>query len=192
MLSACAGVVVAGDHHRLVHPDLADRGGPLGDRGLARARGVVEGVDPSRPCRPVQVAVGDAVVECRERPAFAGVALTHHLGQPQRTELAADGAQPTAGLDRGELARVADRDHLRPRLLGRLEQPRGRAGRCHAGLVEHDHAPLGERVAELVDVDQQPVKRPRRDPGLVGQLARRTTGRRDTEHLVAGVFVELA
>ena len=67
-----------------------------------------------------------------------------------------------------------------------------RASRCHAGLVEHDHTPLRERVAELVEVDQQPVKRARRDAGLVGQLARSTARRRDTEDLVAGFFVELA
>src|SRR6202011_2090863 len=102
-------------------------------------------------------------------------------------ELAADRAQPAAGLYRGELAGVADRDDLRPRPLRGLEQPRGRAGGRHPGLVEDDHAPLRQTVAELVQVDQQPVERTRGDARLVAQLARATAGRRDTEHLVAEI-----
>ena len=64
--------------------------------------------------------VQDVRAFLRERTAFAGVTLAHHLGQPQRPELTPDGAQPPAGLDRRELARVADRNHLHPHPLRRL------------------------------------------------------------------------
>ena len=44
---------------------------------------------------------------------------------------------------------------------------------------------LGESVAELLDVDQRPIDRARRDPGLVGELARAAAGRREPDHPVA-------
>ena len=43
-----------------------------------------------------------------------------------------------------------------------------------------------------VDVDQAAVDRARRDPGLVGELARRPRRRRQADHRVSGALVELA
>ena len=60
-----AGVVVASDHDCLLDTNLTDRAGPLGDRDLARANCVVEGVDPSGAHCPVEITVRDTVVQCR-------------------------------------------------------------------------------------------------------------------------------
>src|ERR1035441_1291051 len=45
-----AGVVVAGDHHRLLNTNLANGACPLDDRGITRAGSVFERVDPSGLC----------------------------------------------------------------------------------------------------------------------------------------------
>ena len=91
----------------------------------------------------------------------------------QRAELAADRAQPSARLrptraDRGRRSRSpSHRLARRPRAAARSAasapfRPR-RARSRHA---------VGQPVAELLEIDQQPVERARRDPGLLGQLAR--------------------
>ncbi len=119
-----------------------------------------------------------------ERAPLRRVALAHHLSQPHRAELAADRGEPAARLHRGELPRVADRDHLRPRLLGRLEQPRASAGWLPCPpRRESARIRCGSSSPSCVEVEQQPVERPRRHPRLLGQLARRATSRRDAEHL---------
>ncbi len=94
---------------------------PLGERLFARAGGVAERLDPPVALGPLEVALGVAVVQCAERPALRGVALAHHLRELLRAERAADRAKPSAGLHGGELPRVADRDHLRTRVLGCLQ-----------------------------------------------------------------------
>ena len=71
------------------------------------------------------------------------------------------------------------------------QQPLRRAGRGHPGLVEEHHGALGQLVA-LLEVQQRAVKRPRRHAGLLGELAHRAAGRRDADHAVAGVLVDVA
>jgi hypothetical protein len=146
----------------------------------------------ARAIRPLQIRGGLAVVQRRERAALRRVALAHHLRQTHRAQAAAHGGEPPAGLHRGQLAGVADRDHLRARPLRCLQQLRARASRGHPRLIKDHHAPLGQLLAELLEFGQQPVKRARRDPRLLGQLARGAACWRDTDHLYAGRFVYLA
>ncbi len=88
---------------------------------FARAGGVAERLDPPVALSPVEVALRVAVVQCAERPALRGVTLAHHLCELLRAERTADRAEPPAGLHRGELPRVTDRDHLHARALGCLQ-----------------------------------------------------------------------
>ena len=62
-----------------------------------------------------------ALVQCGERAALGWVALAHDLREVDDPDCATDGGEPAAGLHRGELSRVADRDDLRLRLLGGLQ-----------------------------------------------------------------------
>ncbi len=187
-----ACLVVPGDHHLLRQPRRGGRVRPLGERLLARASGIAERSDPSSVSGPVEVALWVAVVQRTERPALRRVALAHHLRQLLRAERTTDRAEPSAGLHGGELPRVADRDHLHTCPLRGLQQPRGWARRSHPGLVGDQHAVLWQIVAELLEVDQQPVQCARRDAGLLGELAHRAAGRRDAEHRVARALIHLA
>ena len=86
--------------------------------------------------------------------------------RPKGAELAADSAEPAAGLHGGELSGVADRDHLRLRNLGGLEQSSAGPGGGHPRLVHDQDGCSRQLVAEL-EVVQQPVQRARRNPGLL-------------------------
>src|SRR5204863_23278 len=85
------------------------------------------------------------LVQGGERSTLGRVALAHDLGQTERSELAADGAQPAAGLHGGELSGVTDRDDLRARLLGGLQHARAGPGGRHSRLVENENASLWVR-----------------------------------------------
>jgi hypothetical protein len=108
-----------------------------------------------------------ALVQSRERSALRRVALAHDLCETEGAELAADSAEPAACLHGGELSWVPDRDHLRLRNLGGLEQSSAGPGGGHPRLVEDENASLRQLVAELLEVDQQPLERARRNPGLL-------------------------
>ncbi len=116
-----ACVVIAGDHHRLAGSDRGRGAGPLRDRLGARLSRLAEGLDASGAIGPFQVAVRAALVQCGERAALGRVALAHDLREVDDPDGAADGGEPAAGLYRGELSGVADRDDLRARLLGGLQ-----------------------------------------------------------------------
>ena len=129
---------------------------------------------------------------CRaEREPLRRVALAHHVRRPDGAEAVSDRAQPTARLHRRELPRVADRDDLRADRRGVPEQPLGLPRRRHPGLVEDHDAALGQPVS-VGDREQSAVQGARRDRGLLGELARRAGGRRDADHRVTRVLVQLA
>jgi hypothetical protein len=106
-------------------------------------------------------------VQLRQRAALTQIALAHHLGEPLHPDALTDGAHPPAGLHRRQLARVADRDHLRPGLLRGGQQPLAGARRGHPRLVEHDHRALRQLI--LLEIHQRAIQRPRRHPGLLGR-----------------------
>ena len=136
-------------------------------------------LDPAGRHGPCRGRAAAPVVERRERAALGGIALAHDLVSSQRADAVADGAQPTAGQDGRELTGVADRDHLRAR-PARRAQAVGRwrvSAPCPPRRARSRSA--RELVAELLEIDQRPVERARGDAGLVGELARRATGRRD-------------
>ena len=109
-------------------------------------------------------------VQRRDRRVGAALEPAHHV------------AQHRAGLDRGELVRVADEHQPRVGAHG-LEQPRHLGQRDHRGLVDHDHVvrePVAAVVAEARGVarvgPQQPVEGRGGDAGepcAVGVLERR-------------------
>ena len=59
-----------------------------------------------------------------------------------------------------------------PALSRRLQEPRSGPGRRHARLVKDQNATAAAAPRRLLEVEQQPVQRPRRDPSLLGKLAR--------------------
>ena len=185
-----ARVVVAGDEHRLRGAVLAGGALPVlqrrGDRAVVGVHGNALVL-----LSPLQVGAGAAVVQMRQRAALVDVALAHDLRQAVHADALADLAHPAAGLHRGQLPGVADRDHLGAGELRGAQQPLGAARGRHAGLVEQHHGALGQRVA-VAQVQQRPVERPRRHAGLLGQLAHRAAGRGDADDVVAGVLVDLA
>ncbi len=187
----CASVVIPGDHHRSCRPHRRDRALPLAKCPLVCAGRVAERLDASSPFGPVQVMLWKTVMQSGERTALGPLALAHDLRQPKSPELAAHGVEPAAGLDGGELAGVADRDHLRACLLGRLQHARAGPGARHPCLVEDENAFLWQLVAELLQIDQQPLERARPHPGLLGELTRGAARGRHAQHLEARALVDL-
>ena len=83
--------------------------------------------------------VGVAVAELGERGAFPGLVLAAVLGELERAEPVGQPGEGAAGVDLGELARVADEHHLRSSALRVGEELFELAGADHGGLVDHDH-----------------------------------------------------
>ncbi len=187
-----ARIVLAGYHHRLPRSDRGRGVGPLLYRLGERLGRLAECLDAPGAIGPFQVAVWAALVQRGERAALGRVALADDLRQADDTDCAADGGEPAAGLHRGELSRIANRDDLRGRLLGDLQQPRTVPCRGHARLVEDENASLGQLIAQHLHVDQQSVQSTRRDAGLLAQLAGTPTGGRHAEHRIASALVDLS
>ena len=74
--------------------------------------------------------------------AFPGLLLAAVLDQLAGAQAEAEGAEATAGVDRGQLPVIADQHHLGPGLLGVLEQAGELAAAEHAGLIHHQHRRL--------------------------------------------------
>ena len=72
----------------------------------------------------LEVDLGIAVVQCRERLALGRITLAQHFAKLGAGVQAGQGSEPAAGLDAGQLAAVADGDHLDARLLGVSEDLR--------------------------------------------------------------------
>jgi len=63
--------------------------------------------------------------------------------------LAGEGGEPSAGLDAGELAWVADGDHLYAGSLGVLEDFGADAGAGHPSLVDQQHGLFPEAAGAV-------------------------------------------
>jgi len=79
------------------------------------------------------------------------------LDQLAGAEAEPEGAEPAAGVDRGQLPVVADQDHLGLGLVGVLEQAVQLAAADHAGLIHHQDGAGVQLLAAAVQVAQQPV-----------------------------------
>jgi hypothetical protein len=146
LVERVTGLVVAGDEDGLLDPVPLHGGGPVGDGLVEQAGRLAVDVQTPLAGKPAQVGAptGGLVVELLEGVTLGGVALAHDGDQAVRAGAVADLAEPAAGLHRGQLPRVADRDRLGPGLLGEAEEAFGEAGGGHAGLVEQQHRPVGE------------------------------------------------
>jgi YD repeat-containing protein len=195
-----------------------DHRAPAGLAGLRVLFGVLVGLPPlphqgegqlglgPRGDHPVVLAVGGdrlvdlAVADQLQRVAFPRLVLAAVLGQHAGAKPQPQTPKAAAGVDRRELAVVADQHHLRARLVGVVEQAGELAAADHAGLVHHQHRPRVQhrldrimpaarpslaRAGGLVQLDQEPV-----DGGdLLEPLGLKTRGGdprgRSTHHPVA-------
>jgi hypothetical protein len=85
-----------------------------------------------------------------DRLAFPRLGLAAVLGQCGGAKPQPQAAEPTAGLDRGELLVVAHQDDLGSCLGGVVQQPSELAGAEHSCLVHHQHAPLVQHALTLL------------------------------------------
>src|SRR5437763_448101 len=74
----------------------------------------------------LEVSLRVAVVYCLQRFTLGRIALTHHLPKLGAAQLPGNRREPAAGRDRGQLAAVADDDHLRASAFATREQLSGR------------------------------------------------------------------
>jgi hypothetical protein len=111
-------------------PPVVDQGAVAVISGLEGADAVVLDVGGDG---LFQVAGTDVV----DRTLLPGLHLPPIDGQLAGAQAQAQGAEAAAGLDRGELAVVADQHHLGARPLRMLQQGGELAGGDHGGLVHH-------------------------------------------------------
>ena len=130
-------VVTFGEHEDVV----AGEGGgvPVGghvvadvDRGVGDDDAVVGVVAVERVGDPAGAEVGEGV-------AFPGVLLAAVLGEGDGREPVGEPVEETAGVDRVELAGIADHDDFRACVVCGVEEGDEAAGGCHRGFVDHDH-----------------------------------------------------
>ena len=145
---------------------------------------LAEGLDAAGSLGPLQVAPWKALVQRGERAALGRVALAHDLGEAQRPRARGPrrASQPPACTEASWPGSPIAITFAPARSAASSSRALGRVGAIPASS-RITHAPLRQLVAELLEVDQQPVERARRDPGLLGELARRAAGGRDADHL---------
>ena len=105
--------------------------------------------------------------------AFPGLLLASVLVEGDRAEPSGEAVEEPAGVDRGELLRVADEHDLRPSCRGGVEEHGELAGADHGGFVDDDHRAVVELegpVGELEGPEREGVGR---DRGLGLELAPR-------------------
>ncbi len=166
VVEARAGDVIAGDHDRLLdaHPVHV---GPPGGHGrlLGRLRAAVVNHQLAPSLFESDPRVWPARVQFGQRGALGRIALPHDVAQLVPAEPSRERAQPTAGLDARELARVADRHHLYPLRMGGGEHAGADPGRGHAGLVDQQHRRSRSESLAVAQVIDESVKRARRHTG---------------------------
>ena len=127
------------------------RSEPLSDELVAGVLNGVEGADAVMSYEPLDRRPGVARAELPDGLTLHRVALAAVLAQPNGRELPREGAEGPAGLDRGELAVVADEHDLGGSALGVREETGELTGADHARLIDDDHRVGGQRSA-LVEV----------------------------------------
>jgi hypothetical protein len=108
-----AGLVVAHDHDRLLDSHLGHVGPPGGHgRPLGRVRAAV--VHHQLPTRALErkPPIRLAAMQLRQRRSLHGITLPDPLPELVRTQPLRQDAEPAAGLDAGQLTRIAQRHHL--------------------------------------------------------------------------------
>jgi hypothetical protein len=159
-------------------PPVVDEGAVAVIAGLEGADAVMLGIGDNRPLQ----APGPHVVDGLLLP---GLDLAPVHGQLAGAEPEPQGAEAAAGGDGGELAVVADQDHLGAGPLGVSEQRREFAGGDHGGLVHHQHRPPIQLHPAVGQVEQQPINRASVGVPFVGQPDGGDPGRRGPVDLVA-------
>jgi hypothetical protein len=74
-----------------------------------------------------------------------------------KARVAAEGAEPAAGVDRRQLPVVADQHDLGLGLVGVVEQAAQFAAAEHAGLIDDQHGAGVQLLLSSVEVAQEPV-----------------------------------
>ena len=103
-----------------------------------------------------------------------------------------EGGEHAAGLDLGQLLRVADEHDLRTVHGCVAQQGCEGSGADHAGLVDHEHGSLVESLVAVLEVEVELGDRRRADARAGLQLVRRSGGERAADHPVAGVLPGVA
>jgi hypothetical protein len=132
-----------------------------------------------------------AAADVVDRPLLPLLDLAAVDREFRRPEAQAQGAEAAAGLDRGELAVVADQHHLGARPLSMADQGGELSAGDHGGLVHHQHAPRVQLGPAAAEVQQQPVHRARVAEAFVGQADGGDAGRGGAEDVVAGQLERL-
>lgn len=138
-------------------PDVAPADGPHHDIAASAAmRPPVEHHLVTKPVAVVgdgDVAVGIEAMDCqlgapftkrRRDEALLWVALTAILDQLDHTYPRGESWEQAAGLDRRELLRIADQDHLGPGSPGFLGQVGPQPRAKHPGFVDHEQIARGQ------------------------------------------------
>ena len=130
--------------------------------------------------------VGVAGAELGERVALPALGLAAVVGEVAGAEAASEAAEGAAGIDLGELARVADEHDLGSGRFGVGEEPGELAGADHGGLVDHDH---GAASSAVLSCRSMPPRRRSMvdggDAGVVLELLGGPGGERAADHPVA-------
>lgn len=124
LVEAVAAVVISADDHRLLGAvALASRRPRVDDRPLGVDAGLITREQPQLTAGglELEVRIGVAAVDVGEQAPFVGVTLAHDLSELARADAAGERTEPAAGLDGGQLAGVADGDHLDIGLDGSLD-----------------------------------------------------------------------
>src|SRR6266542_1724456 len=114
-----------------------------------------------------------AVAGVRGGLALPGVTLATIDGQGTGAKPQPEPAEAATGLDRGQLAVVADQHHLRVGLLGVVKQAVQLAGAEHRGLIDHQHrAPIQQRAIPVPRQFFLSLPTPLKLPGVAGDPQR--------------------
>jgi hypothetical protein len=169
------GDVVAGD----------PVGPPVGHHHGAHVGGGVGGDDAPVAFVRVEGHVDVTGAELAERVAFPLLALAAVVDQLDRRQPGGESGEHTAGVDLGQLTRVADQHDLRTRPGSGVEDRGESTGAGHAGFVDHQDGPVIETDPAGVELDLQHRERRRRDGGGGLEFGGSPTGEGGAEHPVA-------
>ena len=155
-----------GEHHDILRRALPD---PVGDESLQCHRVAVRDGDSVVSSVGGEGCAWISVAQTGGRTAFPLVDLAAVLGEVDRWAPACERAKGAAGIDRIELAVVADQHELALGGVDRVRQRCESASAGHARLVDDEHGPGLQRP--VLELNEQGADARARDPGAVLKLA---------------------